>query len=136
MAYIGGDFIEVTFNHPTLGSGTFYPKSGEAGTIDLGGFRSDDEQEGVAGNGQMIDTMKRKRWMFEVVCAWDMNDDQSTSKLGALAESPVPADWTMTNISGAVFGAKGKPVGDISGDGGASTFTLKISGGGKMRKIV
>lgn len=135
MAFIGGDFTEVTFNHPQIGSGVFYPKTGEAGTLDLGGFRSDDEAESLAGNGQNIDIMKRKRWSFEITCAWDMNEQEDTDKLGQLAESTTPAEWTFTHISGAIYGATGKPVGDIAGDGGAGTFGLKVSGGGRAKKI-
>jgi hypothetical protein len=41
MAAVGGDILEVTYAHETLGSGTFFPKSGEDSTFDLGGFRGD-----------------------------------------------------------------------------------------------
>ena len=46
MAATGGDILEITFNHPTLGSGTIYPKSGEDSTLITGGFRSEDEDTG------------------------------------------------------------------------------------------
>ena len=134
MAFVGGDFTEITYTHPTVGTGTIYPKSGEEGTLDLGGFRSDDEQEGIAGNGEMIDMMKRKRWSFEQACANDMNDAEELDKVVQMAESTEPADWTMTHINGAVYKGTGKPVGDIQGSSN-STFTLKISGGGKAKKI-
>ena len=66
MAYIGGDITEITASHPTIGSATFYPKSGEDGSFDPGGFRSDDEAEGITGSGEMIDTMKNKRWSLRM----------------------------------------------------------------------
>ena len=36
MAVVGGDIVELTFNHPTLGSGIIFPKSAEDSTFDLG----------------------------------------------------------------------------------------------------
>lgn len=131
----GGDILEITFNHPTLGSGVIYPKSGEDSTFDLGGFRSDDDAQAVAGNGQMIDKMNRKRWSVDTVIAWDMNTDITLEKIVALAGSPVMADYTITHINGTVYGGKGKPVGDLQGNGNAATFPLKISGGDKLKKI-
>lgn len=135
MQYVGGDYIEITYNHPTLGSGTFYPVSGESAAVDDGGFRSDDEQNSIAGNGEMIDVMKRVRWSVEIACAWSLGVNEDTKKLSALASSSEQADWTFTHVSGAIQAAKGKPVGDIQGDSGAGTFTLKVSGGGQLKNI-
>ena len=136
MGAIGGDILEITFNHPTLGSGTIYPKSGEDSTIYLGGFRSADDVNNIDGSGQMIDIMNRARWGVETVVAWDNNIALEYEKVVALAESPVQADWTVTHISGTVWGGKGKPVGDLKGAGNGGTFPLKISGGSKLKKIV
>ena len=68
---VGGDIIEITYNHPTLGSGTLFPKSSEAGTYDLGGFRSKDEASGIDGGGTIIDTMNQVRGFFEATIAND-----------------------------------------------------------------
>lgn len=133
---VGGDIIEITFNHPTVGSGVILPKASEDSTFDLGGFRSNDDVNMVAGNGEMIDQMNRVRWSLETVIAWDMNTRGDLEKLVELAESPVEAEWTITNINGTVYGGTGKPVGDMQGNGNAATFTLKISGGNKLKKIV
>lgn len=133
---VGGDIIEITFNHPTIGSGVILPKSNEDSTYDLGGFRSNDDANMIAGNGEMIDQMNRVRWSLEAVIAWDMNVRGDLEKLVELAASPVEADWTITNINGTVYGAAGKPVGDLQGNGNAATFTLKVSGGQKLKKIV
>ncbi|KKN42129.1 hypothetical protein LCGC14_0716330 [marine sediment metagenome] len=133
---VGGDIIEITFNHPTVGSGVILPKANEDSTYDLGGFRSNDDANMVAGNGEMIDQMNRVRWFIELVIAWDMNVRGDLEKLVELAESPVEAEWTITNINGTVYGGTGKPVGDMQGNGNAATFTLKVSGGNKLKKIV
>lgn len=133
---VGGDIIEVTYNHPTLGSGILKPKAGEDSTYDVGGFRSSDDANMITGSGEMIDQINRVRWSFEVTCANDMNDRQDAEKMVALAGSPVLADWTFTNINGTVYGGKGKPVGDIQFNGNQATFTLKVAGEGKMKKIV
>lgn len=132
---VGGDIIEVTYNHPTLGTGTFYPKSGEDSTFDTGGFRSNDDANMIDGGGNMIDQMNQVRPFFEVTIANDQNTREDAVKIAALAASPVLADWTISVINGTVWGMKGKPVGDIQPNVNQATMTLKVSGGGKMKKI-
>ena len=133
---VGGDIIEITFNHDTVGSGTIYPKSTEDSTFNLGGFRSEDDMAKIAGDGSMIDTINRVRWSFEVPATWDQNSANELDKLIELAESPIEADWTISSINGTVWGGKGKPVGELPGNGNAATITLKLSGGGRLKKIV
>lgn len=134
MAVISGDFTEVTYNHPTLGNGTFFPKSAEDSTLDTGGFRNNDDANGIDGGGRAIIQKNRVRWSFETTCAMDMVTDNDLEKITALAESPVEADWTFSHVSGTVWKGKGVPVGDQQGNGNAGTFTLKVSGGNKMTK--
>src|SRR6478609_5348721 len=106
----GGDIIEATFNHPTIGSGVLYPKAGEDSSFDPGGFTSEDDAQGIDGGGRMIDKMKRKRWSVSLTPAWDMNVDNELQKVQALMNSAVLADWTVTHINGTVWKGKGKPV--------------------------
>lgn len=134
MAAVGGDILEVTYAHDTLGSGTFFPKSGEDSTFDLGGFRGADDANMVDGGGRTIRQLNRVRWSFEVMIAWDAITDEDLEKLTALAESPVEADWTISLINGAIYAGKGSPVGDIQANGNSPSMTLKVSGGGKMEK--
>jgi len=136
MAAIGGDILEVTYNHPTLGSGTIFPKAAEDSTLDLGGFRGNDDANMIDGSGGTIRQLNRARWSAEVTVAWDMNSRTELEKLTALAGDPVEADWTFSHINGTVYGGTGAPVGDMQGNGNAATFTLKVSGGGKLKKIV
>lgn len=133
---VGGDIIEITYNHPTLGSGVIYPKSAEDSTFDPGGFRSADDANMVDGGGRMIDQMNRVRWSLEQTIAWDMNEAQELEKLADVAASPVQAQWTISHINGSVYSGKGKPVGDLQGNMNAATFPLKLQGGGEAKKIV
>src|SRR5687768_3512777 len=103
MASTGGDILEVSYSHPTLGSGTIYPKSAEDSTFDLGGFRSGDDANMVDGGGQSIRQLNRARWSFEVAAAWDNNQREELEKITALAGDPVEADWTISHISGAIY---------------------------------
>lgn len=136
MATVGGDILEITYNHPTVGTGVLYPKAGEDSTFDPGGYRSNDDANMLTGSGEMIDQMNNVRWLFEGTIAWDANNRDELTKLKALAASPVAADFTVTSINGTVWGGTGKPVGDIQGNGNAATIALKLSGGGGMKKIV
>lgn len=132
---VSGDIIEVTCNHPTLGSFIFSPKAGEASTFVLGGFQSADDDAMVTANGQMIDQMTNKRWSFEVPVMWDMNNNLELENAQALQSNPAPGEWTFTHINGTVYAGTGKPVGALSADANAGTFTLKVSGGARMRQI-
>ena len=135
MASVGGDIIEVTYNHSTLGSGIFLPKANEDSTFDLGGPRTDDEQSGVTSSGDMITKMTNTRWSFEVPIAWDSKNRKDLETLIALHGNPVDANWTITLINGSVYSGKGRPVGETPGNGNAATIKLKIAGGGSMQKI-
>lgn len=132
----GGDVKEITYNHPTLGSGAFFPKSGEDSTFDPGGYRSDDDENGVDGSGEMIDKMNLKRWSCEVTLGSDMNTRVDLLRVSDLAESPVLASYTVTHVNGTVWAGKGKPVGDVKHNGNAATLPLKLAGSGRMKKIV
>lgn len=132
---VGGDIIEVTYNHPILGSGTLFPKAAEDSTFDPGGFRSADDASMIDGGGNIIDQINQVRWSVEVPISWDANNANELQKLADMSASPVQGEWTFTHINGTVFGGTGKPVGDIQGNGNAATITLKVSGGGKLKKI-
>jgi len=134
MAAIGGDILEITYNHPTLGQGVLLPKSNESFTLDLGGFRSNDDANMIDGGGQMIDQINRVRWSGEGTIAVD-ELQETQENMTALAGSPQLADWTFTHVNGTVYGGKGKPVGDIQVDKNVNTMTLKISGGGLAELI-
>lgn len=135
MAVVGGDITEMTFNHPTVGTGVIFAKSDEDSELDLGGYRSADEEKGVDTGGNMIDTLTLSRWSATMVVAGDLTVREDLEKLVSLTESPVPATWTITHISGAIYQGIGKPVGDIKEALKAATIQLKVAGGGKARKV-
>ena len=135
MAAIGGDIIEITYNHPTLGSGSFFPKSEEDGTIDPGGFRTADEDNGVTGSGDPIFKKNRKRWSVEVTVRWDANKANDLERLNLLSNSSVEATYTFNLANGTIWKGVGMPVGDIQGSSNDATQSLKIAGGGFLEKI-
>lgn len=134
MATVGGDIEEITYNHPTLGSGVLRPKAGEDNTYDLGGIRTNDDNAMVDGAGEPIYSKNRKMGFFQCLVKNDQNTAQDLEKIVALAADPEPADWTFSVVNGAVFGGKGKPVGDLNANINQATFTLKVAGGG-FKKI-
>ncbi len=135
MGFIGGDFTEITYNHPTLGSGILSPKSAEDSTVNKGGRRGNDDANAITAKGQSIRQINNTRWSCEMNVAWDTGDQDTLDLMGALAGDPVEADWTFTHIGGSVYVGKGSPVGDIEGNGNTATFTLKIAGSGILEKI-
>ncbi|MGB0881424.1 MAG: hypothetical protein ACPGSO_00615 [Vicingaceae bacterium] len=135
MAAIAGDITEITYNHPTLGTGVFYPKANEDNTFDPGGFRAEDDVNMIDGGGRVIQKKNRVRWSVENLVSWDMNGTDELNVARKLTESNVDAEWTFSHISGAIYKGLGVPVGELQGNGNAATFTLKISGGGVLEKI-
>ena len=136
MGFVGGDFINAKYQHPTLGSGVITFKANESATIEPGGFRNADDDNNVTGDGRMLIIKNRRLATVEFPpVAWDMTDTEEQQKLADLAESNVLADWVMTHVSGAIWGGRGIPVGDIPGDTGADTITLKVGFEGKLEKL-
>lgn len=132
----GGDIIEITYNHPTLGSGVLYPKSAEDSTFDLGGFRGNDDANGIDGGGRTIRTLNQVRWSYESPVSWDMNLTNELDVVSAMAKDAQEATWTFTSVNNTVWQGKGSPVGDVQGNGNTSMFTLKVAGGNGLKKIV
>lgn len=133
--YIGGDIVEITCNHPTLGSFNFSTKSGESYTLDPGGNRSNDDEAGVAGDGTMIDQINKKRWSFEGPIMADFISGNEIDNLPKLAGSAEQSTWTITHISGKVWRGKGKFVGDVQADTNTAQIASKIAGGGVLESL-
>jgi len=133
--YIGGDLIQVTCNHPTLGNFTFATKSNESYTLDPGGKRSSDDANMVTGNEIMIDQVNAVRWSFEGPIVADFISGNEIDNLPSLSENFELATWTFTHISGVVWRGRGKYVGDIQVDTNTAVITGKISGGGRLEKL-
>ncbi len=134
--YVGGDIVEITYNHPTIGSGTIFCKSNEDGNLEPGGYRSNDDDNASTGDGKRIDQLNWQVPFFEAPpIAWDMTDFNEQDKLSQLAGDPVNADWTITHISGQIWGGKGKPVGQIPGATNSAQVTLKLAFDNKLKPL-
>ena len=131
----GGDIDEITYSNPDAGTGVFSPKGGEAFTFDTGGFTVNDDAQGIAGNGQAIYTKSRKRWSIEGPIAWDMFVIDELDVLQQLQASNNETQFTVTLVNGVTYSGKGFVVGEPQGDSLAATIGIKISGGGKMKKL-
>lgn len=130
-----GDITEITYSHPTLGSGTFFPKAAEGNTFDPGGVRTLDDANSITSSGALIVMKNRVRGFFEVLIENDMNIRNDAQQVKELSADPVPADWTFSMINGTVWSGSGFPVGDINPDVNAGTFTLKVAAG-EFKKII
>ena len=124
---VGGDIVEISYNHPTLGSGLLKPKSNEDNTHDLGGIRTNDDANMIDGGGEPIWQKNRIMGFFEAVISNDQNTNEELQQMIELAADPVAAEWTISIINGTVYGGTGKPVGDLQGNINQATFTLKVA---------
>lgn len=129
MAAVGGDITEIRYNHPTLGTGVFYPKSGEDNTYDPGGIRTGSDANMIDGSGNPIFQKNRVRGFFEAVIANDQNTAQEAETMAALSASPVPAEWSFSIINGTTYSGTGTVVGDIQPNINQATVTLRVEGG-------
>lgn len=132
MATRAGDVLEIGYSNPDAGSGQFYPKADEDFTLEFGGFINEDDENMIAGNGQRIGKKTRRAPMFEGTIH---DDDGAYERVVELRESNEDTTWTITHISGEVFQVTGQPVGENEINKNAGTFTLKVLGNNKMKKI-
>jgi hypothetical protein len=136
MGVIAGDVLEITVNHPTIGTKTWFPKSNSDSTLDPGGFRTNDDDNQVDGGGRMIKQMNRKRWSCELTISWDPRTSNEVDAVDAISGSPEDATFTITHVSGAIYGGKGTIVGDVKGNLNTGELPIKLGGSGKLKKIV
>lgn len=134
MPAVGGFLVECTYNHPTIGDGSFYFMSDEDGNFDLGGLRKNDDPNKIDGSGARIYEMTNTGWQVEGTISHDTNTDKTMERVITLAESPIEADLTFSHSNGSVYAGKGTIVGDVKGSIKA-TMPLKFSGSGKLKKI-
>ena len=92
---VHGDIQEITVNHPTLGSKSFFPKANEGNTYDQGGFRNSDDSSNIAGNGNLIITKNQVSGMLEALIENDMNIREDADFINQLAASPTQGTWTF-----------------------------------------
>jgi hypothetical protein len=121
---VSGGFIEATFTHPILGSGNFEIKDSEAGSLEPGGYRTEDNDDDVGGQGTQITKKVRKLGSFEAVI---LGRDGDLQKLNDLAASSAKADWTFEHVGGDIWGGNGAVVGEVKQDYQAGTIPLKIT---------
>ena len=124
-----GDIKEITYTHPVIGAGRFRPKSGEGNTYNIGGFMNNDDSNSISSDGDLIMSKNRVRGSLEavVVNSTAIGEDSDAQTLQDLQNSPIAADWTFTTMADAVFAASGHPVGEITPDLNAGTFSIKLA---------
>ena len=131
----GGTILEITYDHPTVGSGRFFAKADEDGTLDPGGLRTTDDANMVTGAGTMIKQIRPVLWSFEIVIENDQNEREDMEQMALIAASPVDATFTISHVNGSIYTGTGTIVGDIQANVGNATMPLKMQGGGNLRKI-
>lgn len=137
MAYIGGDFLQMTISHPTVGSMILEGISGADGTAKVGGAGIENEDNGAITGGRNLIISKRVvPDSIETEWANDMSATVPQYEfVRAVAAAPQEAKFTFSHISGEVYSGTGTIVGEITLDTKASKMSFKvISGRGFTRQ--
>jgi hypothetical protein len=136
MSFIGGDVLEIVAQNPTAGSFRFSPKAAESYTGSTGGFRNNDDTNGVTGNGQAIWQVNRTRWSFEGPVSVDFLSGNGIQDLTVLASAQQDTTFTITLVSGQILKGTGRFVGELPFDTNTAQSTIKIQGGGQLISLI
>ena len=133
----GGDTLEITGNDPVLGSVTFYCKSGEDTTVNVGGRLTDDSDTQIDTGGNLIVSQRVIPWTVKVTGAMDMMNPQrqEMEKLHSFTATGNSQDWTFNFINGSIYSGNGKIVGAIEGSVKDCTISITFMGGGTLAQL-
>ena len=131
---IGSDILDIKWNNPVLGQGTFQCKENESVTIDYGGISQEDDADKITGGGIRIITFANKASSIECVIANDKpNNTMKTLKDMAKTGGTL---LTVTFIDGEILIFKNaSPVGDVVSDSTAGTISVKFLADANIDKI-
>jgi hypothetical protein len=134
--YIGCDFKQIGIKHSELGTVTLYPKAGENGQIETGGYTTESDPKGITGSGEAIYKQTIGRWVVETPpIAWKRSGVDTLDQIKAISNSFEEIDCTFELADGTIWIGKGKIVGEIKGATLDATIPLKFEGGGKLTRI-
>lgn len=123
---VGGDILEVTDNHPTLGSFVYKIVANQDNTYDTGGPRSNDDANAVTSGREAITQINTKLGFLQFMAVNDMTI-KVIERLASLAASTVDSVWTFTAINNITYRGTGRPVGDLSANVNNSQLQVKIN---------
>lgn len=127
-----GDTLELTINHPTVGSKTFNCKGGEDVQIDFGGYTA---ERMVNGNATGHKSLSAKPWKIEGLSLEAMIGDGYQEFLQDVSNDPVDATITYSHINGSVYVGTGSVEADLKGSAKDGYIPCVFSGNGKLEKI-
>lgn len=123
---VGGDVLELTSNHPSLGSFIYKVVRNQDNTYDTGGDRTNDDANMKTGGNEAIWQINGKMGAVNITLVNDM-EQKTVERLEQEAAHPVPSVWTFSVINGKTYKGEGKPVGDINPNINNSTVAVKIA---------
>lgn len=129
----GVEFLQIGLKHSSLGSVTLYPKAGENGQLQIGGYQNEVE---TTGSGEAIVKKKRVPWVVECPpIAWNKSGTDLIKIMQDLIDSFEEVDCTFELTDGSIWTGKGSLIDELKGATYDGTIPLKISGGGKLIKL-
>jgi hypothetical protein len=135
MAVTGGSLLKMQIQHPTVGTAVLYGVQGEDNTYMLGGKQNEDNGI-VDGAGRLLISKSLKPGYVQGTFSNDMSAALPEFEfMQRIANSTEEAKITITNINGTDYGGKGTVVGEVTLNGKAATFSLKMVSGLGFEKL-
>lgn len=131
---INGDIVEIAWSNPDLGSGFFFPIANTDSTLNLGGFRGND-QAVLDGAGRLMNQKNRMPWSASMETANDPLNTKELEAASALAASTAETVYTITHVSGVRYKGAGTILGNLEGNFNKGSFQLTLTGGGVLVQI-
>jgi len=129
---ISGDVKKITYNHPLLGSFTFFGKSGEDANHMKGGLKANDDDGNIGSNLERIHQLNAYPWSFETTI---LAKPGAFDYLQSATQSTEEGTLTVEYMDATVRTGTGNPVGDIQENKQAGTIAIKFVGSGTFEQI-
>lgn len=127
-----GDLLQVSCEHPELGSRVFKIKSAEDYPIQKGGFKHADDENNTTTDGERIYIVTRYSWMATVTVVPQSGD---IDYLQDMVNTVIEGNWTYTHKNGEVRVGRGLPAGDLEKNFQSGTLPLTVKGSGTLESI-
>lgn len=127
-----GDTLELTVQHPTVGSLALAVKAEEDVNVDKGGYSSTTVMNG---NGTGHQQKTAKPWRITGLMLESEPGDGVLEFVQAVQDAPEAAVFTWQHINGTIYKGSGNFEGDLQMNANTGYIPCEISGPGRLKEL-